>query len=107
MKKNFIKVPTLTTTGVTTLSSIQTTTGVTTLSSIQTTTGVTTLSSIQTTTGVTTLSSTQTTTTVSVQSSVQCYDCSGSDCGKEGSNLAMNCPTCMVYRNPADQSKKP
>jgi len=59
------------------------------------------LVSSSTTTRVTSLSSTQTTTSV-----FQCYDCSGSDCGREGSTLSINCSTCMVYRNPNDQSKK-
>jgi len=48
---------------------------------------------------------TMTTTTATQQTSSQCYDCSGPDCGREGSNVVMNCPTCMVYRNPTDQSK--
>jgi hypothetical protein len=43
--------------------------------------------------------------TTTQQTSFQCYDCSGSDCGREGSTLSMSCPTCMVYRNPTDQSK--
>jgi len=60
------------------------------------------LVSSSTTTRVTSLSSTQTTTPILFQ----CYDCSGSDCGREGSTLSINCPTCMVYRNPNDQSKK-
>ena len=51
------------------------------------------------------LSSTTTSTTVPRPTSLQCYDCSGVSCGREGSPVAMNCPTCMVYRNPADQSK--
>ncbi|CAF3657761.1 unnamed protein product [Rotaria sp. Silwood1] len=42
------------------------------------------------------------TTTISVQSSFQCYVCSGSGCGLDGSPLSENCPSCMVYRNPDD-----
>ncbi|CAF3753035.1 unnamed protein product [Rotaria magnacalcarata] len=51
-----------------------------------------------------TVSSSTSTTTITVQSSFQCYDCSGPDCGKEGSALLMNCPTCMLYQNPNDQT---
>ena len=35
----------------------------------------------------------------------QCYDCSGPQCGKDGSSLSGNCPSCMAYRDPNDQSK--
>ena len=45
------------------------------------------------------------TTTATGQSSLQCYDCSGTNCGRDGSPVATNCPMCMVYRNPNDQSK--
>ncbi|CAF3380076.1 unnamed protein product [Rotaria socialis] len=52
-----------------------------------------------------TVSSSSSTTTITVQSSFQCYDCSGPDCGKEGSVfLLMNCPTCILYQNPNDQT---
>ncbi|CAF0733852.1 unnamed protein product [Adineta ricciae] len=47
----------------------------------------------------------RTTTTKTEQPSSQCFDCSGPDCGKEGSQMSMNCPKCMVYRNPDDQTK--
>ncbi len=59
------------------------------------------------TTSTTTVSSTTTTitTTTTQQTSFQCYDCSGPDCGKEGSTISTNCTTCMAYRNPDDQSK--
>jgi hypothetical protein len=50
-------------------------------------------------------SMTTTTTAATQQTSSQCYDCSGPDCGKEGSTLSMGCPTCMVHRNADDQSK--
>jgi hypothetical protein len=53
-----------------------------------------------------TITTTIMTTTTAVQSSLQCYDCSGPDCGKEGSTVTTNCPTCMLYRNPDEQSKK-
>ncbi|CAF3072634.1 unnamed protein product [Rotaria sp. Silwood2] len=53
----------------------------------------------------TSTSSIQTTTTISVQSTFQCYDCSGPGCGLEGSPLFANCPTCMIYRNPDDQTR--
>ncbi|CAF4231837.1 unnamed protein product [Adineta steineri] len=55
---------------------------------------------------ISTSTTTHPTSTTSTQtSSFQCYDCSGSDCGREGSTLSTNCPTCMVYRNPDDQTK--
>ncbi len=57
-------------------------------------------------TSLTPVTITTATTAVAGQSSVQCYDCSGPNCGKEGSTLSMNCPSCMIYRNPDDQSKK-
>jgi len=56
---------------------------------------------------LTTLATTTTipTTTVSVEKTIfQCYECSGPECGKEGSGISTNCPSCMVYRNPSDQS---
>lgn len=43
--------------------------------------------------------------TTTVQTISQCYDCSGPECGKPGSSVTTNCPSCMVYRNPNDQSK--
>ena len=57
------------------------------------------------TSATTTTTSVRTTTTTTEQSSSQCFDCSGPDCGKEGSQMSMNCPKCMVHRNPDDQSK--
>jgi hypothetical protein len=54
---------------------------------------------------MTTTPSTMVTATTTQQTSSQCYDCSGPDCGKEGSTLSMSCPTCMVHRNADDQSK--
>ena len=70
------------------------------------------VSYLATTTGsTTTILSTTTTTAMTTstamateQTSSQCYDCSGPDCGREGSSMS-NCPKCMVYRNPDDQSK--
>ncbi len=53
-----------------------------------------------------TITKTVMTTSTAAQSSLQCYDCSGPDCGKEGSAITTNCPTCMLYRNPDEQSKK-
>jgi hypothetical protein len=69
---------------------------------------MTTTPSTMSTTGswmMTTTPSTMVTATTTQQTSSQCYDCSGPDCGKEGSTLSMSCPTCMVYRNANDQSK--
>jgi hypothetical protein len=54
---------------------------------------------------LTTRTTTTMTTATTQKTSSQCYDCSGPDCGKEGSPLSMSCPSCMVYRNPNDQSK--
>ncbi|CAF4737639.1 unnamed protein product, partial [Rotaria sp. Silwood2] len=51
----------------------------------------------------TTTISTTTTTTTAPKTSFQCYDCSGPSCGREGSSISNNCPSCMVYRNPNDQ----
>lgn len=56
-------------------------------------------------TSLTTPTPTMTTTTATGQSSLQCYDCSGMNCGQDGSTVATNCPMCMVYRNPDDQSR--
>lgn len=64
-----------------------------------------TLALSSTSTKMTSFSSTLITTTVTRQGTFQCYDCSGPDCGQDGSALSMNCPMCMVYRNPDDQSK--
>jgi len=52
----------------------------------------------------TTITTTTTASTSSLPTSSQCYECSGEGCGKEGSATANNCPSCMVYRNPNDQS---
>jgi hypothetical protein len=49
---------------------------------------------------------TSSTSSTTQQTSFQCYECSGPDCGKDGSSVSTNCPSCMVYRNPDDQSKK-
>ncbi len=60
-----------------------------------------------TTTRISTITTTAITTTTAAAtepSSSKCYDCSGSDCGREGSSMS-NCPKCIVYRNPTDQSK--
>ncbi|CAF0984774.1 unnamed protein product [Didymodactylos carnosus] len=53
-----------------------------------------------------TSTSTITTATTTVQTSLACYDCSGfnEQCGTE-STLISNCRSCMVYRNPVDQTK--
>ncbi|CAF0875207.1 unnamed protein product [Rotaria sordida] len=52
----------------------------------------------------TTLTTTSTTTvTTTIQTSFECYECSGPNCGREGSSVSANCPSCMVYRNPHDQ----
>lgn len=53
-----------------------------------------------TTSGSTTIAST------TVQTAFQCYDCSGPECGKEGSPVSANCPSCIAYRNPDDKSKR-
>ncbi|CAF0885287.1 unnamed protein product [Adineta steineri] len=75
-----------------------------TTSTIMTTTAMTT-TTMTTTIARTTMMTTTTTTAVTTeQPSSQCYDCSGSDCGKEGSSMSMHCPKCMVYRNPTDQT---
>ncbi|CAF3841311.1 unnamed protein product [Rotaria sordida] len=53
----------------------------------------------------TTLTTTSTTTvTTTIQTSFECYECSGPNCGREGSSVSANCPSCMVYRNPHDQT---
>jgi hypothetical protein len=57
-----------------------------------------------TTTTTATTAVTTTTAATTEPSSSKCYDCSGSDCGREGSSMS-NCPKCIVYRNPTDQSK--
>ena len=44
------------------------------------------------------------TTTVTRPLPVPCYDCSGPACGKDGSAVSTQCPSCMMYRNPDDQS---
>ncbi len=44
--------------------------------------------------------------TTTVQTSFRCYDCSGPDCGKEGSSVSTSCPSCIAYRNPDDRSKR-
>ncbi len=46
-----------------------------------------------------------TTASTTQQTSFQCYDCSGPQCGKQGSSVSTNCPSCIVYRNPDDKSK--
>jgi hypothetical protein len=51
-------------------------------------------------------SSMVTTAATTQQTSSQCYDCSGPDCGKEGSSVSTSCPSCMAYRNSNDQSKR-
>ncbi|CAF4082736.1 unnamed protein product [Rotaria sp. Silwood2] len=56
------------------------------------------------TTITTTMTTTETTTSTTIQTSFQCYECSGPDCGREGSSVSVNCPRCMVYRNPNDQT---
>jgi hypothetical protein len=53
---------------------------------------------------ITTTARTTTNVVTTEPSSSKCYDCSGSDCGREGSSMS-NCPKCIVYRNPTDQSK--
>ncbi|CAF4560769.1 unnamed protein product, partial [Rotaria sp. Silwood1] len=55
---------------------------------------------------VTTTETTTSTTTVTttIQTSFQCYECSGPECGKGSSAVSSNCPSCMVYRNPYDQT---
>lgn len=52
-----------------------------------------------------TSTTTTTVTTTPAKTIFQCYECSGPNCGKEGSPMSTNCPMCMVYRNPNDQSK--
>jgi hypothetical protein len=69
---------------------------------IRTTTTTTPIRTTTTTTATTAITTTTTATTE--PSSSKCYDCSGSDCGREGSSMS-NCPKCIVYRNPTDQSK--
>jgi hypothetical protein len=51
-------------------------------------------------------SSMVTTAATTQQTSFRCYDCSGPDCGKEGSSVSTNCPSCIAYRNPDDRSKR-
>lgn len=56
---------------------------------------------------VTTTGSSMVTTPTTTQQTVsRCYECSGPECGKPGSYVSANCPSCMVYRNPDDQSKR-
>lgn len=55
----------------------------------------------------TTLIAASTTVTTTLQTISQCYDCSGPQCGKEGSFTSGNCPSCMAYRDPNDQSEYP
>jgi len=60
---------------------------------------------VSTTTATVITVTTVTTTVVTPKRPIQCYECSGPECGKEGSGTSNNCPSCMVYRNPTDQSK--
>ena len=53
---------------------------------------------------ITTTTATTTIATTTEQISSQCYECSGPECGREGSSMS-SCPKCIVYRNPNDQSK--
>lgn len=55
----------------------------------------------------TTATASMTTITTTVQTISQCYDCSGPQCGTEGSSVSANCPSCMAYRDPYDQSRNP
>ncbi|CAF5164450.1 unnamed protein product, partial [Rotaria sp. Silwood1] len=54
-----------------------------------------------TTTTTTTIT---TTTTAPPKTAFECYECSGPECGKGSSAVSNNCPSCMVYRNPNDQT---
>ncbi|CAF3887059.1 unnamed protein product, partial [Rotaria magnacalcarata] len=67
-----------------------------------TTTQTTTTLSKAITTPMTTITTTIMTTTTT-KTAFQCYECSGADCGREGAAVMMNCPKCMVQRNPQDE----
>ncbi|CAM2705009.1 unnamed protein product [Rotaria socialis] len=88
-----------------------TTTTTTMQTSVSITTPATTSTTITTATTSTTITTTITTTTIGItttttaeKTSFQCYDCSGQECGRDGSSVSSNCPRCMVYRNPNDQT---